>query len=419
MKLFFYLLKHRISTMNPSRLLGSILLGFVLVIYACTVYIIVLSLGTFPFGETPDRSLLPTANQWLLNLITVLCLSLTFVPISRWLQNRINEMIYARDDDLDALPVLINQQLRGMQNLNLTLPQVVEAIGTKLYVPFVAIVVENAPDQHCAFGVNKPELPIVTYPVSYLDQPLATLLVSHRAKNRPLTDSDDAILRECAQQMGIALYVVGLTAVLQTAREQLIIAREAERRRIRNDLHDGLAPTLSSFQLQLGTIRRLLSQNPAQAEQMIAELSSDLREATAVIRQLVYDLRPPLLDDLGLIEAIKNMRLTDTSLQLTVIAPDPLPTLSAAVEVALYRIASEALHNITKHAQATRCTINLLPEADSILLTIVDDGQGIGANQLGGIGIQSMRDRATELGGTFTIQPISASGTQLEVRLPL
>ncbi|MCB9150471.1 MAG: GAF domain-containing sensor histidine kinase [Caldilineaceae bacterium] len=408
-------------TINPSGLLSSILLGFVLVIYAYAVYVIVVTLGTFPFGKIPNNSLLPSSDQRLLNLIALLCLSLTFVPVSRWLQGHINDLIYAQHDNPYAIPAHVNQQLRGMQKPQLTLPSVVETIGTKLYLPYVALIVDNALDQSYVFGKKQAQVAVAQYPIRYLDQPLAMLLVSHRDANRPFTDSDDQVLQECAQQIGVALYVAELTAFLQTSREQIIIAREAERRRIRNDLHDSLAPNLSAFQLQLGAIRRHLTQNPSAAEQIIAELSTDIRQATAVIRQLVYDLRPPLLDELGLIEAIKNVRLAETAIQLEVIAPAPMPPLSAAVEVAIYRIVTEALHNVTKHTHATTCTIALTfddHKTDSLILTISDNGQGIELNQLGGIGIQSMRERAAELGGTFTIYPTKPVGTRIEVRLP-
>ena len=410
-------LTQRLRRINPSRLLSSILLGFILVIYAYIVYTIVVSLGTFPFGKTPSGSLLPSAEQWQLNLIALLILSLTFVPLSRWLQGQINELIYTSDPYL--LPATVAQQLRGMQSLPLTIPNVLETITTTLHSPYAALVLEINGQQTFSFGSKQDEVAMEQLPIRYLDEPLGMLLVSHRGARHSLSYNDLLALRECAQQIGVALTVVRLTAVLQTSREQTIIAREEERRRIRNDLHDGLAPTLSSFQLQLGAIRRVMTQNPAQAEQMIAELSKDLREETAVIRQLVYDLRPPLLDQLGLIEAIKQIRLADESLQLEIIAPNPLPQLSAAAEVALYRIVTEALHNVSKHAQATNCTITLAAEPASLLLTIVDNGQGIAPNQLDGVGIQSMGERAAELGGTFNIQPAGSTGTHIEVRLPL
>jgi signal transduction histidine kinase len=416
-KQFFLGLKQRIMTLNPSRLLSSILLGFILVIYVYLVYVIVVSLGTFPFGKIPNGSLLPSSDQRVLNVIALLVLSLTFVPISRWLQGHINDLIYAQHDNPYAIPALINQQLRGMHNPHLTLNSVVETLGTKLHLPYVALVVDN-PQQTFTFGTKQVQAAIVQYPVRYLDQPLGMLVVSNRGLKRPFTDSDDLVLRECAQQIGVALYVLEITAVLQTAREQIVIAREAERRRIRNDLHDGLAPTLAASQLQLGAISKLLAQDPTTANQIIQELRGDLRQATADIRQLVYDLRPPLLDELGLIAAIKNMRLAHDRLNLTINAPEPLPTLPAASEVAIYRITSEALHNIVKHTEASRCTVDLTIKAPTLTLIITDDGQGVSPEQVSGIGIQSMRERAAELGGTFIIQPITPSGTQITVQLP-
>lgn len=419
MKQSFLLLKRKLTKLNPSSLLSSSLLGVLLLTYSLTIYGVIITLGRRLFGIQLADGLLQGSELWVFNVIALLCISLTFAPVSRWLYVHVNDLVYAQHDNPHAIPAIVNQQLRGMQNPQLTLPRVVETIGAKLYLPYVALVIDNATAQSYTFGSKRPQVAVAQYPIHYLDQPLATLLVSHRAAQRPFTDSDDAVLQECAQQIGIALYVAELTAVLQTSREQIIIAREAERRRIRNDLHDGLAPTLSSFQLQLGAIRRLLTQNPAQAESLITELSADLRQATAVIRQLVYDLRPPLLDELGLIEAIKNMRLAEeTSLQLKVIAPNPMPVLSAATEVAVYRIVTEAIHNVIKHAQATTCTITLTFEAAHLILTIADDGQGVGVNQLRGIGIQSMRDRAAELGGTFAIQSAEPAGTCIEVRLP-
>jgi two-component system NarL family sensor kinase len=419
MKLFVHSLRQRISAINPSGLLANILLGFILVIYAYAIYTIVVTLGTFPFGKIPRNSLLPSADQWLLNLITLLILSFTFVPISRWLQGHINDLVYAQQDNLYAILALINQQLRPMQNRQLTLPQVVETISTKLHLPYVALVVDNASDRPFTFGTKQAQVAIVEYPIRHLDRPLATLLVSNRARNRPLTDIDDAILRECAQQIGIALTVADLTADLQASRERLVITREEERRRIRNDLHDGLAPSLSSFQLQLNAIRTFMQQNPSEAEKLIMELGEDMRQATAEIRRLVYDLRPPLLDDLGLVAAIKHIRLPGSSLYVEVTAPEPMPSLPAAAEVAVYRIASEAIHNVVKHAQATCCMVVIAVEANMLVLHVSDDGRSLAGSHTGGIGIQSMQERAAELGGALSIHVEENGGTRVEVRLPL
>ena len=404
----------KLKAINPGSLLSSGLLGFLLLIYMFAVYAFVIAFGTYPFGEQPAQSFIQPLNYWYLNLITLLCLALTIVPITRWLHRNVNDLIFSQDESLYLLPGRVNQQLREMTNPQITIPRVIETIGTALHLSYVALEFSSEAKQRFIFGSNFDSIAIHEIPIHYLNEPLGTLWVS----NRSLSDEVRSVLQECAQQIGVALYVVQLTDVLQTSRERTIIAREEERRRIRNDLHDGLAPTLSSFQLQLSAIRKLMSQNPEKAEKMIAELGTDLREATAEIRQLVYDLRPPMLDELGLIKALSNMRLTGSSLRLEVAAPDPMPELSAATEVAIYRIATEAVHNVIKHANATTCTIGITIDADTLTLTITDDGQGISTDHHNGIGTQSMRERAAELGGTFAIQSSDSNGTRIEVRLP-
>jgi two-component system, NarL family, sensor kinase len=206
---------------------------------------------------------------------------------------------------------------------------------------------------------------------------------------------------------------------LQHARERLVIAREEERRRIRNDLHDGLAPTLSSLQLQMGAVRNLIRQNPEQAETLISELREDMRNATAEIRQLVYNLRPPMLDELGLVGAIRNSRFQGSEIHIKVTAPDPMPTLPAAVEVAAYRIASEALHNVIKHAQASTCEIRIEIDGECLFLKVIDDGKRIPADSQAGVGLNSMKERAAELGGALTIQSNEPSGTCVIARIPI
>ena len=418
MKQTALILTRKLQELHPSSLLSSGLLGLLLVVYIYTIYAIVITLGTYPFGKLPSYSLLPTSENRVLNLVSLLCLALTIVPVSRWLHRRVNDLVYAPDDNLYALPVAINQQLRGMKNPELTIPKVVETIGTMLHVPYVVLEFGTNGEQRFSFGSPDDQIIVHEFPLHYLDQPLGTLSVSNRAVNRSLSANDHIVLQESAQQIGIALYVTQLTEVLQTSREQIVIAREEERRRIRNDLHDGLAPTLSSFQLQLSAVRNLMLQDPTMAEQMIEELNMDLRQATAEIRQLVYDLRPPMLDELGLIKALSHMRLAGAPLQLDVIAPEPMPRLPAATEVAIYRIASEAVHNVIKHAQATTCTIGIATNTKTLTLTITDDGRGISNVHSNGIGTQSMRERAAELGGTFAVEPNEPSGTRIEVGLP-
>jgi signal transduction histidine kinase len=213
---------------------------------------------------------------------------------------------------------------------------------------------------------------------------------------------------------------VRLTNDLQRSRERLVTAREEERRRLRRDLHDGLGPALGSLTLQLDLVRTLLTQDLAAADTLLVELKGQVQTSLADIRRLVYALRPPTLDELGLLSALREQvtHYRQAGLSITLNAPERLPPLPAAVEVALYRIAQEALTNMVRHAQASTCVVSLRVERDACL-EIGDDGQGLPADFRAGVGLTSMRERAAELGGTCLIEPGATGGTRVLVRLPL
>jgi signal transduction histidine kinase len=174
--------------------------------------------------------------------------------------------------------------------------------------------------------------------------------------------------------------------------------------------------------IQAGTLRRLIPHDPAAADEVVVELRNELRGAIADIRHLVYNLRPPALDDLGLAEALRRLaeRYGSEGEQLRVLveAPKELPNLPAAVEVAVYRIVQEALTNVVRHARAQSCVVRLAVNED-VALEIVDDGVGIPAERGAGVGLSSMRERASELGGSCVVEPAPKGGTQALVRLPL
>jgi signal transduction histidine kinase len=215
---------------------------------------------------------------------------------------------------------------------------------------------------------------------------------------------------------------VRLTIDLQRSRERLVATREEERRRLRRDLHDGLGAQLAGLNVQAGTLRRLIPRDPAAADELVVELREELRAAIADIRRLVYDLRPPALDDLGLLAALHQLAerygSEDEQPCVLVEAPEDLPHLPAAVEVAIYRITQEALTNVVRHAQAKNCIVRLAVKED-VALDIVDDGIGIPGERTAGVGLSSMYERAAELGGTCIVESIPQGGTRVLVRLPL
>jgi signal transduction histidine kinase len=239
---------------------------------------------------------------------------------------------------------------------------------------------------------------------------------------------DRHLLENIARQAGMAVHAVSLTADLQRSRHRLVTTREEERRRLRRDLHDGLGPNLASQGLKLAAIKQLLEKKDSiSAISLLDQVMTQNQSTVEEIRHLVYGLRPPALDELGLVSAIRDHVAgmeAKAFLQIMIREPDGgLPPLSAAVEVAAYRIVLEALTNVIRHAQANRCLIQFsLAEKDSrhiLQIKIQDDGIGLPSTHHMGVGTRSMRERAEEVGGTCVIESAKGGGTRVCVAIPL
>jgi signal transduction histidine kinase len=235
-------------------------------------------------------------------------------------------------------------------------------------------------------------------------------------------------LDDLAREAGVAVHAVRLTTNLQRmaedlqhSREHLVNTREEERRRMRRDLHDRLGPTLASLIQLIDTARILVARDPDAAVTLLGDVKNQIKETITDIRRLVYALRPPVLDELGLVSAIGEhvgRYNQPNGLQVLFHAPDQLPLLPAAVEVAAYHIALEALSNVAQHANAQTCHIRLSLES-GLCLEITDDGDGMPTDKHAGVGLTSMRERAAELGGQIMIESRPTHGTRVWARLPL
>lgn len=281
-----------------------------------------------------------------------------------------------------------------------------EAIGQPV-APFVA----NAP----LFNAIKflTFLIIMVLILNYASRFYRRLLVRYRQfGNEQLRLNHELQINEVALQ--------NVMIDLRKSRLKIVTAREEERRRIRRDLHDGLGPTLAAQIFRVGATRQLIFNNPTQADHLLAELENGIEETLADVRNLVYDLRPPSLDQLGLIGAIRDfLHRYDTSFSIDLNLPTALPPISAAVEVAAFRIVQTALDNVAQHANSKHCNIILKIMNELMTIEIVDDGIGIANNHPVGIGLTSIGERADELGGTFIIKPKQSQGTHLFITLPI
>jgi signal transduction histidine kinase len=249
--------------------------------------------------------------------------------------------------------------------------------------------------------------------MSYGGTTVGSLLVGLRSGESGLSPADRNVLALVAVPLAVAVHATRLSDELQASRERLVAAREEERRRLRRDLHDGLGPTLTGVAFTADAAANLVSVDPSRASSLLGDLRRDTRTAIADVRRLVDDLRPPALDELGLVGALRqradqlSWRADGASVSVSVSA-EGLPALPAALEVAAYRIATEALTNVVRHSRATVAVLALRCGTE-LEIEVTDDGSPNGA-WIPGVGLQAMRERAAELGGTFEAGPSTAGG---------
>ena len=362
-------------------------------------------------------------NSFLVILATGL-VAVLFQPLRQRLQRAINHFMYGERDDPYAVLSRLSQRLEATLAPEAVLPTLVETIAQSLKLPYAGIISNQDGEFRIAAEFGRSQGEPIRLPLIFQGEPVGELLLTPRAPGDIFTPAERRLLDDLARQAGIAVHAVRLTTDLQRSRERLVTAREEERRRLRRDLHDGLGPQLASLTLKLETARNRLTDDSL-VDSLLADLAKRTQDATADIRRLVYELRPPTLDELGLVSALREAA-TQYSQQgfngvhITIDAPENLPPLPAAVEVAVYRITQEALTNVVHHAEARLCNVRITLDEQTgwLCLEIQDDGRGLSSTRRAGVGLNSMRERAEELGGMWTIESLATSGTRILVRLP-
>ena len=390
---------------------------------ACVIglYILVIAL----FGV-----LLAALGNLFISLLATGLVAVLFHPLRERLQQAVNRLMFGERDDPYRLLSRLGSRLEATLTTAAVLPTIVETIAQALKLPYAAITWKsgaacNQPVVAASYGHAGEHQELVHVPLVYRQEQVGELRLAPRSPSECLTPADQRLLHDLARQVGVAVHAVRLTADLQRSREQLVSAREEERRRLRRDLHDGLGPRLAGLTLKLETARNRLAHDPL-AETLLADLIAGTQEAVVEIRHLVYALRPPALDELGLIPALQEQVLQYSDqgrheIHIGLEAPEHLPPLPAAVEVAIFRIAQEALTNVMRHSRASRCVVRVaLHEHKRLLdLEIEDNGCGLVSALSHGVGLVSMRERAEELGGTWKVAQGSLGGTCVQVRLPI
>jgi signal transduction histidine kinase len=409
-----------------------------------------------------------TGSNLVISLMAASLVAVLFQPLRERLQRSVNRLMYGERDDPYAVLSRLGRRLEASLEPEAVLPTLVEDIARALRLPDVGIWLsdddtlrlgavhgEARPEAavrdpqaiegllHAPEGLSPADLdPAGEYrsvleargaalvlPLFHHGELVGSLSLAPRGPGEGFSPADRRLLRDLATQSGAAAHAVSLTVALRSSlddlrrsREHLVAAQEEERRRIQRDLHDDLGPVLASMRLRLEACLDAAQVTDSHLSGDLERLYELVGQATGDIRRLVYDLRPPVLDQLGLVPAIRQHceRFGRESGIEVAFEAEPELLVPAAAEVTLLRVVQEALLNIHRHARASRVEVRLLQRYGCLDLRVRDDGVGFGAENRGaGTGISSMRERAKLLGGTLQLSGDPGSGTRVELRIPI
>jgi signal transduction histidine kinase len=365
-------------------------------------------------------TLLQAEGNLLLSLPATALIALTVHPLREWLQRSVNRVMYGQRDEPYAVLSRLSERLDRTLVPEQVLPALIETVAQALKLPYAAIVLTHGGVHRVAAEWGAPGREHVVLPLVHQGESVGEMRLEQRAPGEHFRPAEERLLKTIAQQASVAAYAVERAADLQRSRERLVTAREEERRRIRRNLHDGLGPSLASLTLMLEAARNSVRTDPDGADELLLELKLQTQDAITDIRRLVYDLRPPVLDELGLLAALREQaaRHRPDEPRLIIEAPHGVPPLSAAVELAAYRIIQEALTNTIRHASAMSSRVSI-DVANGLRIVICDDGVGLPVDRHTGLGLRSMRERAEELGGTLVVAARAGGGTCVTAQLPL
>jgi signal transduction histidine kinase len=426
------ILRHRLWDIDP-------LVNRTLVYGALSICVIVVyTLSVLYLGR-----LFRTEDNFFVSLIATSFVAVLFAPLKERLQRLVNRFMKGRHDDPYAVLVELGNHLIKPLAPEAMLDAVAHSIKDALRLPYVGISIVTNGQDTLAAAAGDPKEDLLAYPIIHRGEEQGTLFIAHRSPGEAFTSQDDQLLDVLLRQAGPVVQNVNMTlgmkllaADLQESREKLVLAREEERRQIRRNLHDDLAPRLAALALNAATAEKYVKKDPDASIELLADLRKVIRTTVDEIRTLVHDLRPPTLDELGLLGAIQE-RVTELAkttqhladdqevcpLQIQLLSPPTLPALPATVEVAAYRIITESLVNVVRHAKATACTVSLdISQASNLIISVTDNGMGlphtIKPSGKGGIGLVSIRERATELGGHCAFERLEGGGTRVIASLP-
>ena len=383
-----------IEVVIRRTLLYGTLTGLVLLVFA----IVTAGLSSaLPSGALPE-------------LLAAAMVAVGVVPLRDRLQRIVDRFVYGdRGDPLTALRRLGTPL--GLTADEALLPEVLAAITSSVRVPGAEIVGDGGTRATIGLvGEDAVDIPLVMGGAL-----VGVLRLAARPGEKQLPVRDRRLVESLAPLVAAVLHAVELAAALRVEQERVVAATETERGRLRQELHDGLGPSLTGIGLGLEAL-----ENRVGASDLVHRLRAETATSLEEVRRIIDGLRPGALESADLLSLlrIRAQHLSATTpVRVTVLAPDQLPVLPQDVEGAALRIAEEALTNVVKHAAAATCVVTVSLD-DELRIEVRDDGRGYDGPRIGGVGVGSMRNRAEQLGGCCELRA-DGRGTVVTVRLPV
>ena len=396
---------------DVDRLLGDTLVYGTLVAGSVVVDLLVLGAASWFLDSALD-----SRESLVVAVIVVLAL---YLPVRHRFSRVVRRWVVGERDDPYAVVSSLARRLEDSAAPDEQLLEVATSLGAAFRLPYVGVEVHQGAGELLVVEHGHRPDGIRALPIAYRGEPVGRLLLPESGAAARLRPADERLLADVVRQAAAAARAARLADELQRIREQLVTAVEDERRRLRRDLHDGLGPTLAAVASRIDTARITARRDPGATDETLAAARAEVTGMLTEVRRLVHGLRPPALDEVGLVGAVRRQAAAvGPGLEVSVDATGELTGLPAAVEVAAYRIVGEALTNVSRHAAARHAWVRLLADDDALVVEVVDDGTGIPEGTPAGVGLVSLRERAEELGGDCEVVD-AHPGTCVRARLPL